>query len=252
MAWRFRNENQVVTPRAPNKQAPLKGERTIRLPNGPGVAIKHMGRRLLGLFFIVLLIGSSTLWAFRNVGRLLVVEDPLQHARAVVILSGVPPYRAIEAAKIYRQGWAPEVWLFTDDSRETDKAFAGLGIHHISEAEYDQQVLQRLGVPKAAIRILEPLTTNTASELLQIGRELKNQAAAKVILVTSPVHTRRSRLIWRLVVGEHPQAILRHDDSEPTDPQHWWRTTRDVEAVEHEVLGLIDARLGFTVKPGPE
>ena len=214
--------------------------------------IKHMGRRLFGLFFILLLIGSATVWAFRNVGRLLVVEDPLQRARAIVILSGVPPYRAMEAAKIYKQGWAPEVWLFTDASRETDEAFAGLGIHHISEAEYDQQVLERLGVPKAAIRILKPSTTNTASEFQQIGRELQNLAGAKVILVTSPVHTRRSRLIWRLVVGDRPQAILRYDDSEPTDPQHWWRTTKDVEAVEHEVLGLIDARLGFAVKPGPD
>src|ERR1019366_10327076 len=170
-----------------------------RLPDGPGMPIKHMGRRLFGPFFILLLIGSAALWAFRNVGRLLVVEDPLQHARAIVILSGVPPYRAMEAAKIYKQGWAPEVWLFTDASRETDEAFAGLGIHHISEEEYDQQVLERLGVPKAAIRILEPSTTNTASEFRQIGKELQKQAGAKVILVTSPVHTRRSRLIWHLV-----------------------------------------------------
>jgi len=214
--------------------------------------IEHMGKRVFGTLFVLLIIGSAALWAFRNVGRLLVVEDPLQHARAIVILSGVPPYRAMEAAKIYRQGWAKEVWLFRDDLRGADKAFAALGIHYISEEEYDQQVLEHLGVPKAAIRILEPSTTNTASEFRQIGWELQKQAGAKVILVTSPVHTRRSRLIWHLVVGDRHQAILRHDDAEPTDPHHWWRTTKDVEAVEHEVLGLIDARLGFAVKPGPE
>jgi hypothetical protein len=34
-----------------------------------------------------------------------------------------------------------------------------------------------------------------------------------------------------------------------TDLEHWWRTTQNIQDVEHEVLGLIDACMGFAVRP---
>ena len=49
--------------------------------------------------------------AFSGVGRWLVVEDSVAKARAIAVLSGRMPLRALEAAKLYRQGYAPEVWL---------------------------------------------------------------------------------------------------------------------------------------------
>jgi len=188
-------------------------------------------------------------WALRNVGRWLVVDDALQPARAIVVLSGLTPYRAMEAAQIYRQGWAREVWLFKDDPRGADEAFAKLGIHHITEEEYDKQVLERLGVPTAAIRIKEPPATNTENEFELLHEELRRQGGDKVILVTSPVHTRRVKAIWRRVVGNRPQAIVRHDTSEPSDPARWWRSTNDVQDVLHEILGLINTSLGFAIRP---
>ena len=188
-------------------------------------------------------------WAFRHVGRWLVAPDALQHARAIVVLSGKVPYRAMEAADLYHQGWAPEVWLLREETDEADETFVKLGISHPSEQDYDQKVLERLGVPKEAIRILEPPTTNTVSEIRLIADELRRQGADKVIVVTSPLHTRRSKLIWHLAVGDHPQAILRLASAEPTDPDHWWRATGDIQDVTHEVLGLIDAHLGFVAKP---
>jgi hypothetical protein len=96
---------------------------------------------------------------------------------------------------------------------------------------------------------LEPPTTNTESEITLIADELRRQGGDKVILVTSPVHTRRAKVIWHIVVGDHPQAILRLASAEPTDPDHWWRSTQDIQDVLHEVLGLIDAHLGFVAKP---
>ncbi len=210
---------------------------------------KGIGQRLLMILVTLALVAGAAFWVLRNVGRWLVDPDPLQHARAIVVLSGKTPFRAMEAADIYRQGWGPEVWLLRDETSDADAAFAKLGIPHPSEQEYDQQVLERLGVPKTAIRIIEPPTTNTVSEIARIADEMRRQGGDKVILVTSPVHTRRSKFIWHIVVGDHPQAILRYDSSERSDPNHWWRSTGDIQDVEHEVLGLIDARLAFVAKP---
>ena len=136
------------------------------------MTFKRMGRRLLILLVMLALMAGAAFWAFRKVGRWLVVDETLQQARAIVVLSGHIPYRAMEAAEIFRQGWAPEVWLFRDDPRGADEAFARLGIHHLTEEEYDQQVLERLGVPKQAIRILEPPTTNTVSEIALIAERV--------------------------------------------------------------------------------
>jgi uncharacterized SAM-binding protein YcdF (DUF218 family) len=213
------------------------------------MTVKHIGRRLLILLVILALMAGAAFWAFRNVGRWLVDPDALQHARAIVVLSGNAPFRAMEGAEIYRQGWAPEVWLLRDETDAADEAFAKLGIPHPTEQDYDQQILERLGVPKKAIRILEPPTTNTVSEITLIADELRRQGGDKAIVVTSPVHTRRSKFIWHIVVGDYPQAILRYDSSEPSDPDHWWRATQDIQDVGHEILGLIDARLGFVAKP---
>src|SRR5262250_127408 len=58
---------------------------------------------------LVLLVASIS--AFFTVGRWLVVEDPLQRADAIVVLSGRMPQRALEAARLYREGYATQIWL---------------------------------------------------------------------------------------------------------------------------------------------
>ena len=210
---------------------------------------KRIGRRLLSLVVILALIAGAALWAFRNVGRWLVAPDGLQHARAIVVLSRRVPFRAVEAADLYHQGWAPEVWLSRDEIDDVDETFIELGVPHISDQDYDQMVLERLGVPKEAIRILEPPPTTTVGEITLIADEMRRRGGDKVILVTSAVHTRRDKVIWHIIVGDHPQAILRIASAEPTNPDHWWRSTKDIQDVLHEVFGLIDARLGFVAKP---
>jgi uncharacterized SAM-binding protein YcdF (DUF218 family) len=173
---------------------------------GAAMTVKRVGRRLLVLLVILALIAWAALWAVRNVGRWLVAPDALQHARAIVVLSGKLPFRAMEAADLYRQGWAPEVWLLRDEADDVDETFARLGISHPSELDYDQKVLERLGVPKEAIRILEPPTTNTVSEIRLIADEVRRQGGDKAILVTSPVQIRRVKVLWHIVAGDHPRG----------------------------------------------
>ena len=68
---------------------------------------RHIFRGLLSATFLAL----RREFCFFHVGKWLVVEDPLEHAQAIVVLSGRMPMRALEAAKLYNAGYAPEVWL---------------------------------------------------------------------------------------------------------------------------------------------
>src|SRR2546425_12792523 len=73
---------------------------------------------------------ALVLAAFLGIGRWLVVEDPLVKARAIAVLSGRMPLRAIEAAKLYRQGYAPEVWL-THSSEPGETLKRKIGRAHV-------------------------------------------------------------------------------------------------------------------------
>jgi uncharacterized SAM-binding protein YcdF (DUF218 family) len=186
---------------------------------------------------------------FFGVGRWLVVEDPLLRARAIVVLSGAMPLRAIEAAKLYRQGYAPEIWL--THSTEPGETLEEMGIPFAGEDHYDTRILIHEGVPAEAIHVLEPPIVNTADEISVIGAALPRGKGQAVILVTTKAHTRRVRLLWRRLAPGQGRAIVRAAVGDSFDPRHWWRTTSDALDVVREVLGLLNAWAGLPLHPAP-
>src|SRR5712664_3852607 len=135
--------------------------------DNPAVVSRPRSRRWLILSAIV---GGGLVLALVilfGVGRWLVVEDPLVKTRAIVVLSGAMPLRAIEAAKLYRQGYAPEVWL--THSTEPGATLEEMGIPFAGEDHYDALVLIHEGVPPEAIHTLKPPIVNTADEIKGIA-----------------------------------------------------------------------------------
>src|SRR5256884_1004956 len=184
---------------------------------------------------------------FFGVGRWLVVEDPLVKARAIVVLSGAMPLRAIEAAKLYREGYAPEIWL--THSSEPGEMLEEMGIPFAGEDHYNSLVLIHEGVPAEAIHVLEPPIVNTADEVKVAASALARAKGEAVILVTTKAHTRRVRLLWRRLASGQGQAIVRAASGDPFDPGHWWRNTRDALDVVREVLGVLNAWAGLPLHP---
>lgn len=204
------------------------------------------GRGTLIFLGIVLVVICAGVFCFRDVGQWLVVEDPLSHAGAIVVLSGGMPYRAEEAARLYRGGYAPQVWLTQPLGTEED--VATLGVEYRGEEFYNQQILEHLAVPAAAIRILSPPIINTADEVRAIAAEMRVEGMPQVIIVTSPPHTRRVHALWKRLAGENVSCIIRAAPEDPYDAAHWWRDTHDINIVMHELLGLIDADAGLPVR----
>lgn len=199
---------------------------------------------LLGALVIFLAAGVV---AFRSIGYWLIVEDPLQSADAIVVLSGGLPYRAIEAARLFQAGYAPEVWITrtVGYARDLDP----MGIRYIGEEVYSREVLLHLGVPASAIHILEAPAFDTEEEIGVISRQANQTNKARVIIVTSPPHTRRVRRLWKVLVDAHPQVIVRSSPGDPYDPGRWWHTTQDALGVMRESLGLLNAWAGLPVRP---
>ena len=195
------------------------------------------------------LASASIAVAAHQVGYWLVVEDPLRRAATVVVLGGDFPFRAVEAADLYRRGWAPEVWLTRPSNPEQEAALARLGLPGSGgEERGNAAVLERLGVPAGAIRVLPARVLNTAQEVGAVARELTGQGGTVAILVTSKPHSRRVRSTWRAVVGSGPGVIVRYPAADAFDAGGWWHNTRDALAVSREVFGLVNVWAGFPVR----
>jgi uncharacterized SAM-binding protein YcdF (DUF218 family) len=211
----------------------------------PPAARRARLRRAILWSMVLALLLTGAVEAFRGLGSWLVVEDPLAHADAIVVLSGSMPYRAVEGSQIYRQHLAPEVWLTRPSGPGED--LQRLGLEYTDEETYNAEVLEKLGVPADSIRVLPDEIVNTQDEVLLIAKQLKETGKTRVIIVTSPPHTRRVRALWKSLVGKNPQAIVRYSRTEPYDARHWWHDTRDSLAVLRETLGLLNVWAGLPI-----
>jgi uncharacterized SAM-binding protein YcdF (DUF218 family) len=219
---------------------PLRAPTLTSSPASPGNRSRWKLRVVCAAVLVFL-----ALVAFLGVGRWLVVEDPLRPAQSIAVLSGRMPMRAIEAAKLYRQGLAPVVWLTRSD--EPGFSLKAMGISYVGEDFYNLRVLVHEGVPPEAIHVLEKPIANTADEIRVISEERK--PGSPVIIVTSKVHTRRVRTLWQKLAGSRGELIVRAVSGDSFDPQHWWRTTTDALDVVREVLGLLNAWTGLVLQP---
>lgn len=200
---------------------------------------------ILGGIPIVLCIAGTIV--FFKIGEWLVVQDQLVHADVIVILSGSLPERALQAADVYKAGYADQVWISPPISPAEE--LKGMHIPYLGEDFYNEKVLLAKGVPADAIRILERPSANTEEEVREISEDLRSNNFHQAIVVSSKAHTRRVRTIWRKLIGSDPRLVVRFANDDPYDGAHWWRHTHDGLDVVRETLGLLNVWAGFPLRP---
>jgi uncharacterized SAM-binding protein YcdF (DUF218 family) len=200
------------------------------------------------IFLVLCLVAlAAVVVVFLNVGRWLVVEDPLEKSASIVVLSGRLPIRALEAARLYQAGWAPQVWL--THPAEPTASLAALDIDDPGEDALNTRVLQHGGVSPADIHVLSPAIDNTADEIRAIASEAEKQKASVVIIVTTKAHTRRVHAIWKNYSRSDSRIVVRAPADDTFDAVHWWRSSSDVLDVTREVLGIINVWIGLPLRP---
>jgi uncharacterized SAM-binding protein YcdF (DUF218 family) len=202
--------------------------------------------RIIVLAVVVALFAGAVI-AFRGAGRWLVRPDALAPADVIVVLSGSMPARAEEAARIYGLGYAREVWVSRPESPAQE--LAAMGTRYLGEEDYNREVLIHAGVPEAAVRVFPEPIVDTEQEVEETAREMRRDGKSSAIIVTSPQHTRRVKVLWRELAGPGLRAIVRGAPGDPFDADHWWRNTRDAFSVVREILGLLNAWAGLPVRP---
>jgi uncharacterized SAM-binding protein YcdF (DUF218 family) len=203
-------------------------------------------RRIVAVMLVVV-VCAGALIALRGAGRWLVRQDALEPADLIVVLSGSMPTRAEEAADIFRQGYAKEIWVSRPAGPRED--LESMGIHYVGEEDYNRAILIHEGVPEADVKVFPVPIINTEQEIEEVSGQMRHEGKTSVIIVTSYPHTRRVRTLWRQLAGDNLRMIVRGAPGGAFDRDHWWRNSRDVFAVVREYLGLLNAWLGLPARP---
>ena len=201
-------------------------------------------RRTLAAVALIALVLAA--YGFTQVGRFLTKEDPLQKADAIAVLAGTSMDRPLEAADLYKDGYAPRIVL-THEMREASYgALAARGVTVPAEADEQREILVRLGVPANSIVLPMRIHDNTAQEA-QTFRELAMKNGwRRIIVVTSKYHLRRAGFAIRREMGGTGVEVEMHGTRyEEVSPDRWWTTRSDLRWVLDEGAKLIAYELGL-------
>lgn len=175
----------------------------------------------------------------RAAGRILVVEPSDGPADAIVVVAGSTPTREALAATLFRARRAPVVVVSRQTMPVRVQQLLDLGIRPLDFQGESVAALEKYGVPRAAIVTLTEPVEITEMELRAVAAEAHARRWRRVLLVTTPNHSRRVRLIWHREAGPGIEAGIAMIDDECSTDRTWWTRRRCSETVLHEYLGLI-------------
>lgn len=177
----------------------------------------------------------------------LVVEDRLERADAIVVVAGGTPSREAKAAALFREGWAPRLIVSQPVESSYVRELTALGVRPLDLQGESMLVLERYGVPRDRIVAVPEPSTNTESELQLVQKLARGRGYRRVILVTSPQHTRRVHVIWsRASADDHIEGLVVPAPTSEFSVDGWWRKRGAAEAVLHEYLGILAIYLGIS------
>src|SRR3990170_1881904 len=145
----------------------LRRERT-------GTPMRAFLRTIILLAFLVLLLVAFHQPLLTAAARFLIVQDPLEKADVIVILSGGRrDERVRQAAHLYQEGYAPVVLLSGGEE------MMGISIPELLR----RQALAH-GIPAAAL-LFEPGSTSTAEQARNLRPMLEGRGVGRAIIATS-------------------------------------------------------------------
>jgi uncharacterized SAM-binding protein YcdF (DUF218 family) len=167
--------------------------------------------------------------------------DAPEKAGAIVLLGG-DSTRALEAADLYRAGLAPRIYLSVPIREPRERLLDAIGVVLPREEDTLRRILGLRGVPDGAVDLLGRDMVTTVQEAKTAAERLAG-VADPVIVVTSPYHLRRARMIFRHELpGRRLLFVASHYES---FPEAWWT---DQTAARSVVLEL--AKTAYYVAGG--
>ena len=222
---------------------------TTRSETGEPAALRprpsSMTRRLL--LALVICIAVLALWAWlkpdillRGAADLWIISDEPASADAIAVLGGGLEYRPFAAADYYRRGFAPKILISNIGATPAEQ----LGVLQ-SHVRANSEVLQKLGVPPAAIEPFGDHLSDTFAEATALHEWAVRNGAHRIIVPTDIFATRR--LLWTLhhVFGNDAAILVPAVNPPDYLRDNWWKNERGVIGFQNEVMKYLYYRLKY-------
>jgi len=200
-------------------------------------------RTITVLLLLIIAIGG---YVFVDLGRFMAPADQLQKADAIFVFAGTLVERPLEAADLYREGYAPRIVITRAVAEQAIFTLQRRGVRFPTSADLNREVLLGAGVPASAL--IEPVRIhdNTADEIQTLHQLVDQYHWHRVILVSSQYHLRRIRFAtWREFRGTDVQLLLRGSRYDPSKPDRWWQHRGDIRWILTELPKLAAYMVGL-------
>jgi uncharacterized SAM-binding protein YcdF (DUF218 family) len=202
-------------------------------------------RRII-LLAVVAVLGTGV-FSCAQVGTLLTREDPLQKADAILVLAGTRMLRPLEAADLFREGYAPLIVLTREQQEaEVYQTIERRGVRFASDADRTREVFLAMGIPTGALLVPDRGHDSTADEAVTLRTLATGHRWRRVIVVTSRFHlTRAGFAMRRELKGTGTEVVMRASRYDPLQPDRWWTRRGEIRWVLAELPKLIAYLLGL-------
>jgi uncharacterized SAM-binding protein YcdF (DUF218 family) len=207
--------------------------------------MQKMFKRLLLLFLTLcalLIVG----YIFRapllgGLAKAWIVNEPLVHADAIVVLGGGLETRPFAAAQLYKQNYAHKILIMNVRSSPTTQ----LGIT-APEKDLTRRIFLKLGVPASDVVDLGNGVTSTFDESMAVRGWVQTNSVKNLIVLTDMFHTHRASWLFRKQLKSTgvrvTVAAVAARDYTATD---WWRHEDGLIAFQNELIKYAYYRIKY-------
>lgn len=169
--------------------------------------------------------------ALENAGEALVVAAPLENPQAIIALGSHEWERLPAAAEEAHR--TPEALVFITQPKVPT-------VHNCHDCANRIERLVAAGIDRARVVMLPEVVSNTRDEAAAALAECDRRGLHRLLVVTSPYHTRRARRIFdRAFRGREIQlGIVGAGSYSPARPEVWWKAPYDRAYVRYEWAAL--------------
>ncbi|NQT29322.1 MAG: YdcF family protein [Candidatus Saganbacteria bacterium] len=180
--------------------------------------------------FILFFFLTYSFW-FTQMARFLSVSDHLEKADAILVLGGGVGDRVFEATRLYKEGLAPCIVMCGGPL---------LGQHNL--ADLMKEEAQSLGISGNAVLMVREGSSTLGNATFSLPL-IKRNGFKKIIVVTSPYHTRRTKMVFQKVYhGKNIKIMVHGVTSNPFSvysQNDWWQQHEGIDVVVREWMSLV-------------
>ena len=196
---------------------------------------------ILGFIVIYMILAYFRAPIMIQLGKYLVVSHPPEKSDLIVCLNGANIENGMAAAEAYEKGLAPLIFLMRVDPPDGTDLLREKGVHYPGEEDLLVMLLKGLGVPDKALIVGHEYVESLFEEADSVGKIVADKGYRSIILITSPIQSRRTWLTFKRIFkgDEDIRLFLIPSPYSNFKPNDWWKTGRYSREVVSEYVQLI-------------